>query len=172
MFPPFGNSHPLCRLPLCSVAAILVVCFLLAGCPMVDLKELRFTRRQPAETEIVGTWRATAETAKEIRDRGGYPIAEHEFVFRADHTFSMRNMPDWWRDGSGNSHGQLESGEGRWELHADDNVWEIWTIRLRFPAGLTSVNLYRQRPPYLIFVRVGDPNNGDAMFFERVSPGQ
>ena len=152
-----------------SVAAALALCFLLVGCPMVDLKELRFTRERPAESDIVGTWRATADTATEIRGRGRYPTADYELDLRADHTFSMRNMPDWWRDGFGESHGQLESGEGTWELHAGDNVWQIWMIRLRFPSGVISVNLYRQRPPYLIFVRVGDPNSGDAMFFERVS---
>ena len=156
------------RLQTRALAALALLSFLVIGCPAVDTKEFRFTRHKPADSAIIGTWRPTQETAREIRGRGRYPVAEYELVLRADHTFSMRNMPDWWRGGLGESHGQLESGEGRWELRADKNVWQIWVIHLQFPSGITPINLYRQRPPYLIFIRVGDPNNGDAMFFERV----
>jgi hypothetical protein len=142
---------------------------LVAGCPAVDLKELQFTRTKPAESDVVGTWRPTVDTLKDIRGRGHYPVATHEIILRADHTFSMRNMPDWWSNGFGESHGQFESGDGTWQLEAGKNVWQIWVIRLHFPSVTTSINLYRQRPPYLIFIRVGDPNNGDAMFFEHAT---
>lgn len=145
------------------------VSWLLVGCPAVDLKELRFTRSRPAEGELIGTWRPTAATLKEIRGRGHYPPASHEIVLRDDHTFSMRNMPDWWRNGFGDSHGQFESGDGTWQVEAAKDVWQIWVLRLRFPSFTTWINLYRQRSPYLIFIRVGDPNNGEAMFFERTT---
>lgn len=140
---------------------------LMAGCPAVDWKEFRFTRKKPAEIDLVGTWRPTPTTLKEIRDRGHYPAATNEIILRADHTFSMRNMPDWWKNGFGESHGQLESDDGTWQLEAARDVWKIWVVGLRFRWGTTSINLYRQHAPYLIFIRVGDPNNGEAMFFER-----
>jgi hypothetical protein len=149
-----------------SFTTIIVISFLVVGCPMVDWKEFRFTRHKPEEVDIVGNWQATAATVKEIRARGHYPATRHELILRSDHTFSMRNMPDWWRGGFGESHGQLESGEGTWNLQPARDVWQIWVVRLRFPSRDTTVNVYRQRPPYLIFIRVGDPNNGDAMFFE------
>jgi hypothetical protein len=149
-----------------SISSVALV-ILFAGCPAVDWKELRFTRHKPAEHDIVGTWRATRSTVKDIRGRGHYPAASYELVLHADHTFSMHNMPDWWSNGFGESHGQLESGDGAWDLQPDKNVWQIWIVRLRFPSVTSSVNLYRQKAPYLIFVRVGDPNDGYAMFFER-----
>ncbi len=149
------------------VTAALAAAALLAGCPAVDLKELQFTRTKPTETELVGTWRPTDNTLKEIRGRGRYPVETHEIILRADHTFSIRNMPDWWSDGFGYSHGQFESCEGTWGLGASKGPWQIWMIWVRFGPGTRSINLYRQRPPYLIFIRIGDPNNGEAMLFER-----
>ena len=151
------------------VSAILLITagLLLAGCPMIDFKELNFTRKKPALEDIVGVWTPTPATLKEIRTRGRYRETTHELVFRSDGTFSMKDMPDWWRGGFGRSSGQFDSGEGKWDLQPAENVWQIWTIRLTFAAKITSVNLYRQKAPYLIFVRVGDPNEGYAMFFER-----
>jgi hypothetical protein len=152
-----------------SVATAVLVSFFIVGCPMVDWKELQFTRHKPAEADLIGTWRATAATVKDIRGRGHYPAATHEIILRGDHTFSLRNMPDWWSNGFGESHRQLESGDGTWEIEPARDVWQIWVVRLHFPSLTTWINLYRQKPPYLIFVRVGDPNNGDAMFFERAT---
>jgi hypothetical protein len=79
----------------------------------------------------------------------------------------MINMPDWWKNGFGESKKTLESGEGKWRLNKSNNIWDIWTIELQFPAEISSVNLYRQRTPYLIFISVGDPNDGYAMFYHR-----
>ncbi len=150
------------------ITMALAIALLVTACPPIGSHELRFTRHKPAEAEIIGTWRATASTTKEIQKRGHYPVAAYELVFRSDRTFSMRNMPDWWRDGFGHPHGQLDSAEGTWALEPMDNVWQIWVVRLHFLSHETWVNLYRQASPYLICVRVGDPDSDDAMFFERV----
>lgn len=150
-----------------SLASVVAFSFLLVGCPVAVWRESHFTRSKPTEADIAGTWRPTTMTLRDIRDRGHYPVATYELVLRADHTFSMRDMPDWWGNGFGESHGHLESGDGTWDLRPATNVWQIWVVRLRFPAYETSVHLYGQRPPFLIFVRVGDPDAGGAMFFER-----
>ena len=150
-----------------TTVSVIILALLLTACPAVDWKELRFTRHKPAEGDLVGVWRATPETVKYLRARGHFPAASPELVLHADHTFSMHNMPDWWLSNIPLSYRQLGSGEGTWELQPDKNVWQIWTVWLRFPSFTIPVNLYRQGTPYLIFVRVGDPNNGDAMFFER-----
>jgi hypothetical protein len=149
-----------------SIAGAIALALLLGGClkPIPVWREWQFTRSQPAEEDVVATWRPTAETLREIRNRGGYLMAEPELILREDHTFIMRNMPDWWRDGFGKSHGTLESGDGKWNLASEDHVW---VIRLHFPTLGTSVHLYRRHSPYLIFIRIGDPDTGDAMFFER-----
>ena len=147
----------------------MAITFLTAGClkPRPAWRELQFTRSKPSESDILGTWRPTAETLQDIRGRGRYSAGEPALVFHADHSFDMRDMPDWWLDGFGRSHGKLETGSGRWELASADNIWQVWVVRLHFPSFETSVHLYHQHAPFLIFVRVGDPDIGDAMFFER-----
>ena len=152
-----------------SITGALTIALLLTGCPkpIPVWRELQFTRSQPAEEDIAGTWRPTAETLADIRERGHYPAGEPQLILREDHTFIMRDMPDWWREGFGKSHGKFESGDGTWELSSAEGLSKIWIIRLHFSGFGTSVHIYRQHSPYLIFIRVGDPDTGDAMFFER-----
>jgi hypothetical protein len=155
-----------------TIAYFIFLCLLISGCPMVDWKEMNFTRTKPETKDIVGTWSPTADTLKDIQQRGNYPAAKHELILKADGTFSMLNMPDWWRDDFGKSNKKLESGNGKWQLTKSKNIVDIWTIELEFPTEFSSVNLYGQKTPYLIFIRVGDPNNGFAMFYQRINEKQ
>ncbi len=66
---------------------------------MIDWKEINFTRTKPEIKDIIGTWTPTADTLKDIRERGKYPEAKHELILKNDGTFSMINMPDWWSNG-------------------------------------------------------------------------
>jgi hypothetical protein len=159
------------RVPL--LAAATAFALLISGCFLPTWPELQYTRSKPSEAELIGSWRATVATIREIRGRGQYREAEHEIVLRADHTFTMHNMPDWWRNGFGESHAQFESGDGTWKLASARNVWQIWIVELHFSdfsggsAFYTLVHLYHQRAPYLIFVGVGDPDEARGMLFER-----
>ncbi len=152
-----------------TIISLLTIGLFIMGCPMVDVKELNFTRTKPEIKDVIGVWTPDSQTLKDIRERGGYPPVKHELILRQDGSFSMINMPDWWRDGFGKSKKGFESGTGSWRLSKNKDIWDIWTIELNFPSGIASVNLYRQSSPYLIFIRVGDPNDGNAMFFERTS---
>ena len=160
------------------VTVAVTIALLASGCFLPTGPEMHFTRSKPSETELIGTWRPTADTLKDIRDRGRYLTVEHELILRSDHTFSMRNMPDGWHDGLAEPHGHFDSGEGTWELAPKDNAWQIWVVYLHFAevrshepkvqaySGMT-VHLYHQRSPYLIFVELGDPDLGLGMLFER-----
>jgi hypothetical protein len=150
-------------------ALLFLVALLFAGCPAVDFNELDFTRSKPKQEELVGVWVPTSDTQRDIRKH--YPQAEHEIVFRPDGTYSFTNMPDWWRKGTGESGGKFESFSGKWALSQGKNGWTIWEISLETPRFFTSVNVYRQKPPYQIFIRVGDPNEGISMIFERKKNG-
>jgi hypothetical protein len=156
------------------LTAAIVVALLLSGCFLPTWPELQYTRSKPSEADLIGSWRPTAETIRDIRGRGRYLATEHELILRPDHTLTMRNMPDWWRNGFGESHGHLDSGDGTWKLAREINVWQIWVVQLHFPdfgsrGGPlnTSIHLYHQRPSYLIFIGVGDPDNAQGMLFER-----
>lgn len=165
---------------------LLAAAALLCGCPTVDWKELNFTRKKPLEANVVGEWFPTAKSRKYILRDGKYPDRDYRIVINTDGTFRMQNMPDWWMDGFGESHGGFHDGTGTWKLDEGKNIWRIWTVMLRFESFsgnekdpvtksvlpikapfVTWVHLYGQKPPYLLFLGVGDPNDGYAMFFER-----
>ena len=63
-----------------------------------EWSELSFTRGKPVYADVVGIWMPTAKTLKDMKERGGYAILNHEIIFKEDGTFSMVNMPDWWKD--------------------------------------------------------------------------
>jgi len=151
--------------------AVLLLALLCAACfniPPVNPAELNFTWRQPAESDLIGTWVPTQDTLNDIRKRGGYPAANHQLVLRGDGTFSLLNMPDWWLNDGGESSGGFNSGSGTWKLRKDGS----WQIYLRFDSvrNFTNfgapLNLRRQKPPYLIHIHVGDPDEWHAMLFE------
>lgn len=152
-------------------AALLLVlsCAACLNNPPINPAELNFTWRRPAESDLVGTWVPTKDTLDDIRTRGGYATTNHELVLRQDGTLSLSNMPDWWIDDSGESRHALDSGSGTWRL-VKDGSWQV-DLTLNAFRGSSSfgvrLNLRRQRPPYLIHIFVGDPDEWHAMLFER-----
>lgn len=149
----------------------LSLALLLSGCMNngIEWSELTFTRKKPNQAELIGTWVPTAATIKDLKDRGGYAISKHELILRADGSFSMVNMPDWWTDSFGQSKKGFESGSGKWQLYQDRDPWTVWAIELDFPKFTVpnAIHLRRQKPPYLIHITVGDPDSGHAMLFEK-----
>ena len=135
----------------------------------IEWSELDYTRSRPKEADLVGTWTVTEKTARDIRDRGGYAKSDPKIVLLADGTCSVIDMPDWWRGGFGHSHKQLESGQGKWKIEKEENVWTIYVLGLELPAGHQTVHLSRQRPPYLLHATLGDPDSGNYMIFERAT---
>ena len=131
----------------------------LSGCMFVnglDLSEDSFT--------------PTASTIRDLKEHGGYVIAKHELILRADGTFAMVNMPDWWLDGAGELKKGFESGSGKWEFYQGHIQWTVWGIELNFGKFATGnlINLRRQKPPYLINITIGDPDSAHNMLFEKV----
>ena len=112
----------------------------------------------------------TASTIRDLKEHGGYVIAKHELILRADGTFAMVNMPDWWLDGAGESKKGFESGSGKWEFYQGHFQWTVWGIELNFGKFATGnlINLRRQKPPYLINITIGDPDSAHNMLFEKV----
>ena len=155
------------------VAAPFLAVVVFSGCfnnPPINPAELNFTWRQPNRADLVGTWVPTSATLEDMRDRGGYPISKHELVLLDDGSFSMLNMPDWWSDGFGRSRKGFESGSGTWSISQQGS----WCVYLVFKSPITrsgygvSLNLRRQKPPYLIHIFLGDPDEWQAILFERL----
>ena len=133
----------------------------------IEWSELDFTRSKPDEEDLIGTWTATKGTIRDIKDRGGYSQSDPKLILSADGTCTVTDMPDWWRGGFGESHKQFESGSGKWNIEKDENVWKIYVLALKLPAGHQAVHLARQKPPYQLHITLGDPDSGNYMLFER-----
>jgi len=151
------------------VCFFLPLALFLSGCMGSAWSELSFTRNKPNPADVIGTWVPTAATIKDLREHGGYVISKHQLILRADGTFSMVNMPDWWSNGFGQSQKSFESGSGKWQFYQDDNTWTVWAIELDFPKFFVpnAMHLQCQKPPYLIHITVGDPDSGHYMLFQR-----
>ena len=146
---------------------------LLSGCINngIEWSELSFTRTKPNPSDLVGTWVPTDATIKDMKEQGAYTISIHQLILRADGTFEMINIPDWWKDGFGQSKKGFESGLGKWQLYEDRDPWTVWAVELEFPNFVVpnQIHVRRQKPPYLLHVTVGDPDSGHVMLFEKKS---
>lgn len=152
-----------------AAASVLVV----QGCGSA-IDELNFTRRQPATTNIIGTWIPNRQTLDDMRKIGGYTISVHELTLSSNGLFWMTNMPDWWTNGFGSSGKTFDSGGGNWKLNKIEEGLSHWEIDLWFTNSegkanfvMTEIHLQRQKRPYSIHLYRGDPDEGTAMYFER-----
>ena len=144
----------------------ILMALMLAGCPAVDTRELNFTRNKPGIGDLIGTWTPNKESIQLIRTEGKYSAAHPKVILRADGTYSFVEMPDWWSSATGESTGTTETFDGSWKLQERKSPWTVWEIQLQAPKNVCSIHLYRQKPPYCLFVGVGDPNDARAMIFD------
>jgi len=154
----------------CRICLFLPLVLFLSSCMNngIEWSELSFTRNKPNPSDVIGIWVPTAATIKDLRERGGYALSKYELNLRADGTFEMVNMPDWWKDGFGQSNRSFDSGSGKWRFYEDRTVW---AIELDFSKYVVpnAIHLQRQKSPYLIHITVGDPDSAHYMLFEKES---
>lgn len=168
-------ANMICRdgLPRVMLLAGLGISLALNGCMNngINLSELSFTRAKPNPTDLIGTWVPTNATIADLKENGKYVISTHELTLKADGTFSMVNMPDWWRTNFGESKKGFDSGGGKWQLYADKDPWTVWAVELDFPKFTVpnAIHVTHQKSPYLLHIWVGDPDSGHAMLFEKKS---
>jgi hypothetical protein len=150
---------------------------LLTGCG-VNLDTERYPTAAPAAARLVGVYRPTADTTSFIKHEGGYAEREISISLRADGTFSVENIPDWWRTDFGKPAGGFDSGSGTWKT-ANRQDW--WALELAFDDTtgfaskdaegglLTEANLIAEQAQYDISLTIGDPDSGGEMRFHRVA---
>lgn len=139
------------------------ILFFVAGCGV--WQELHFTKNKPKESDLIGIYEPDAKTQKLITKDGGYASSNCQIKVEADGKIEFTNMPDWWHDGFGQSHGKLESTNGTWFLKKNDSNWQIvWETEKTVDLGL---HLLGEKPPYRIHLYVGDPDSQCFMIFER-----
>jgi len=144
-------------------------CFMFQGDPYYN----EYTRAQPDEKDIIGTWTANARSLEWLKAQGYDVAAPPALEFRADGTFTTTGMPDCWRVFFERERKKtLESAPGKWRVTKHQEWWALGLEFDRppwFAGGGYSTELFlrRQKPPYLVHVIVGDPDAGDCIEFER-----
>jgi hypothetical protein len=154
----------------------LLVLIALTGCP-VNLDTERMPTAPPNRADLVGVYRPTADTLTYIRKEGGYAERDISLTLKADGTFEVENLPDWWRSDFGHPEGGFDSGSGKWDIEKSQDWWGLnlsFSDMKRFAkpaddgrgAGATLIG---HAAPYDIAFTVGDPDSGHEMRFERVA---
>ena len=157
---------------------ILACCLLLTGCsfPLLEAYEAatyKYTTIKPNEVDIIGTWNATSSSLGDMHSRGHYDYVTPRITILSNHTFVMKNMPDWLFNGSGKSHKKFITASGRWELfQLDKKEGGGWGVNFSSQYGWAM--LVGNEPPYLLEFSEGnvDESEGDVdernfMDFER-----
>jgi hypothetical protein len=150
---------------------------ILPGCP-ANLDPPRYPTTAPATSDLVGTYRPTAETTTLNLTVGKYPPTDSFIELRADGTFTIHNIPDWWRTDFGKPTGGFDHGTGTWKT-AKQQSW--WYLELEFPDRkafatptpgtlITGANLIGQTPPYDLNLTIGDPDTGRELRFTPTPP--
>ena len=153
--------------------------FCLAGC-QYDPHTASYTKTQPKPEDLVGSYAPDSATTNLIAREGHYTQLPASIVLSADGSLTITNIPDWWGTAFGSAGGSFDAGRGTWRVIQHQEWWSVsvdfestaqFASRQHRAESLsTSFMLVGERPPYKIHLTIGDPDDGRAMQFERVSP--
>ncbi len=134
-----------------------------------------YTTEKPSVEVLIGSYKLTRQTVIKV-EMPDLLKNECSVELRSDGSFSATNLPPWV-DGfpSTNFFSTLLSGSGKWRVDSVGSIdhggpplkthWGIYfdgvSNKLE-PAGLTGSN-----SPYGLVFTIGDPDSGQAMFFEK-----
>lgn len=145
---------------------ILLLSFGLA-CRVPSLDQLNHTRKEPKKSDLLGTWVPEKSSLRVMQSEGGYDVSiQPKLILKADDTFELINMPDWWDNGLGKSHKGFQDYSGSWGLSKYGNT-DFWDVYLKL-SSTRSANLIGQNPPYRIEFIIGDPDSNVSMIFEKL----
>lgn len=104
-----------------------------------------------------------------MHQTGGYDASiQTKLLLKADGTFELVNMPDWWTNDYGDSRKGFENFAGTWKV---TQFSKVWAVELRpssgTRSGTRSLNLIGQSPPYRIDFIIGDADENNSMIFLR-----
>lgn len=123
-----------------------------------------------SDVDMVGAWRLSDDSQMLAHNVGRYaPIPGTTLTFRADHTVTVENMPDWYW--LGRPGGRKESGSGEWSLGGRDRTVVVLRIRLRRTGALWQSELRLQdgADGRRLVARLGDPDQRENFVFEQIS---
>jgi hypothetical protein len=154
---PVSASTSMSRSVLVLVAAL--------GACQFDPYRSEYAKVKPSAEELVGTWVATADTAKKLASKG-LGALQPRIVLEAGGAISISGIPDE----SEFAQRPLKDARmyrGRWTLFADSQ--EKWGLVLEpaAPFCYGCLMVMRDSSPRLLVIRYGDPDSGSGYEFER-----
>ena len=92
----------------------IVALFISCNVPLGELfSPYQCVTRHAQSIDVVGVWVPDQATRDDTHIRGRYPASvQLHLHLKEDGKFEMMEMPDWWMDGFGDSHGGYKSGGG------------------------------------------------------------
>jgi hypothetical protein len=152
---------------MCSLALVA-----LTGCPGGGslLDSLDYPQTEPKPQDLVGVYRPTAATLKEIRERGHYAERDISITLSDDGTFTCTSIPDWWMAEFGKPSGGFIVRTGSWKPIREQEWWVVgldFSSPTHFNSPNTSITLVGAKPPYTLRIILGDPDQGEAMDFTK-----
>ena len=158
-----------------------LLCCLLASCRPPPLMSYPwfwdYTRAKPKESDLPGGYkilkiRLSTDLAKQIREQ------QPSVTLSADHTALLANFPRF--DGFGDRVDCTRSGIADWSLDKDLGASDGWQLAFKnyrpsMPAAacgqedsIWPVLLLGQKPPYRLYLTVGDPDSDTGIEFQKV----
>jgi hypothetical protein len=140
---------------------------LILACRLPTVDGLNHTQKEPKKSDLLGMWVPSKSSLRVMESEGGYDVSvQPKLILRADDTFELVNMPDWWDNGFGKSRKGFQDYVGTWGLSKYGNT-SFWNVDLKFSSQTRSPNLIGQNPPYRIEFIIGDPDSNLSMIFEK-----
>lgn len=157
------------------------LCCLLASCRPPPLMSYPwfwdYTRAKPKESDLSGGYeilkiRLSTDLAKRIRKQ--QPLV----TLNPDHTALLSNFPPF--DGFGDRVDCSRSGTADWSLDKDLGASSGWQLAFKHYRPSTAVAacgqenaiwpvlLLGQKPPYRLYLTVGDPDSDTGIEFQKI----
>jgi len=163
-----------------SLAIVCFLCCLLAGCRPPPLLSYPwfwdYTRAKPKEADLSGKYevlkiRLSTDLAESLQAR------KPSVTLNADHTALLDNFPRF--DGFGDRIDCSRTGTADWLLDKDLGASDGWQLAFKnyrpsVPAAACGVEnsiwpvlLLGQKPPYRLYLTVGDPDSDTGIEFNK-----
>lgn len=136
-----------------------------------------FTTKKPLAYKLIGKYRIDTSSKMNLKDEDLYLIEEARIELLADNTFTFYKLPLY--DGFGRSY-DIVNGKGKWELkkreYPSNWVLFVYLKKINVMSSeninkedfMTSYFLCNNKPPYDIYIIIGDPDSWEGIRFQKI----
>ena len=132
---------------------------------------------KPSVAEMVGTYEMDEKSVAMLRSEKGYSTTDRSpsIQLLADGSLVIKDLPDCYTDGFGQSHGKYYQGNGKWKIEESDSGFGV-SLAIA-PGGSLASGIYHastiiivgKKPPYSLWFGIGDPDQDEFITYVRKS---